>query len=266
MDEKMIACYSMEEQKLISGLDKLFVEWEERLFEKWDNPNEMFVRDGFIPGYLKSKKKVLFIGRDSYDVWDGCWIGNVFELYSTGWSWGKWIDQIAFHKRMIKVAYSLGYCDAVYPEWECIPRARDLIQNEILMKKYGFAFMNLGKIGHGSESAVGTNADWKLIHKSVDISTGGSRNYIAEEINLLDPDIIISMNLSANKLVFELAFDGRLCEIDKNVDCNVYGYKINGEKRIPLLDVWHFSGSSGGQEGYYYYDVILKGLYKYNNG
>ena len=69
MDEKMIACYSMEEQKLILGLDELFVEWE-RLFEKWDNPNEMFVRDGFILGYLKSKKKILFIGRDSYDVWD----------------------------------------------------------------------------------------------------------------------------------------------------------------------------------------------------
>jgi len=86
MKSEILNEYDAEEQGLLHKLDELFRVWQSR----WDGKVGWFVRDGFYPGYLKANKKILFIGRDCYDMYNlngeayGCYISTLLPMYKAG--------------------------------------------------------------------------------------------------------------------------------------------------------------------------------------
>jgi hypothetical protein len=82
-----------------------------------------------------------------------------------------------------------------------------------------------------------------LINSSLKVS--GNVSFIKQEIELLDPDVIITMNLDGN-----LSYLGEMRKVLNTTDINKYAYKVNG-KEIPLYDMWHFSAPSKSPRGNY---------------
>lgn len=159
MKEEIKRFYSQKEQKLLKKLDELFVIWEKR----FEGENGWFIRDGFYPGYLGARKKILFIARDCYDIYDGCYISNFIPQYTSGLMNGpngskKNINLVRFHKLLIQVAYGILKGDKAPLSWSDIPYARDICETGQIFHDVSFAFMELGKLSHDSESA-GTGAD-----------------------------------------------------------------------------------------------------------
>ena len=245
MKEEIKRFYSQKEQKLLKKLDELFVIWEKR----FEVENGWFIRDGFYPGYLGARKKILFIARDCYDIYDGCYISNFIPQYTSGLMNGpngskKSINLVRFHKLLIQVAYGILKGDKAPLSWSDIPYARDICETGQIFHDVSFAFMELGKLSHDSESA-GTGADWGKISSSVSISTDGD-NLLRREIDLLSPDLIIGMNLNENpdgKDYYSIVFEKDISKTSSQIcDCAIYQVRLTPKRSIPLLDCWHFSG------------------------
>ena len=249
MKEEIKSLYSKEEQLLLTKLDKLFVEWQKR----WDGETGWFIRDGFYPGYLGARKKILFIARDCYDIYDeddGCYISTFIPQYATGLLNGpngtkKSINTVRFHKLLIKVAYGRLQGDNAPLTWSDIPHARDICETGQMFHDVSFGFMELGKLSHESCDPAGTGADWERISSSVSFSTDGD-NLLRREIDLLSPDLIIGMNLNENpdgKDYYSIIFGKDISKVPLQIsDCDVYQVRLTPKKIIPLLDCWHFSG------------------------
>lgn len=66
---------------------------------------------------------------------------------------------------------------------------------------YGFAIMNISKYSNYADN--GATADFHLINQFLKDSDLRKRNFIREEITLLEPDIIIAANLWESKICKE---------------------------------------------------------------
>jgi hypothetical protein len=77
------------------------------------------------------------------------------------------------------------------PEWKDIPDADEIGDGFATAEGVSFAFMNLSKFSNESDH---WSSNWQRIQESVRQATMG-RNFIAEQIALLEPDVVITMNL-----------------------------------------------------------------------
>lgn len=267
MKSELEQLYSKEERELLAKLDHLFDEWQ-RL---WNGKEGWFIKDGFYPGYLKMNKKILFLGRDCYDVYDpdnednacACYISTFIPQYLKGSLGNKSINSIRFHKLMIKIAYGL-LSDAAPVPWADVLDAASICTSGRIFHEVSFAFMNLGKLSHEDCDPVGVNADWKRIEEAVEFSLKGD-NLIKKEIDLLSPDLIIAMNLAENPLkidYYSKVFGDHIVPANVSVnDCGAYRLNLGENKTVPLLDCWHFSGRFS-EEQYIYNPICnaLKGM------
>lgn len=264
-DEGVMNLYSQAERELLVALDELFVEWRKR----WDGHDGWFIRDGFYPGYLKMKKRVLFIGRDSYDQYNvsdefdyGDYIATFIPQYLKGrtncGSGDRCINRNRFHKLLIQIVYGLNAGKTPLP-WNAVLPASEICRDGNVFGSASFAFMNLGKLSHESCDAVGVNADWIKINKSVAFSIAGE-NLIKKEINLLSPDIIIAMNWNDNpdRIDYrQLVLGEDLLETKISIaDCGVYSFARADGRCVPFLDCWHFSGRFS-EEQYLYRPIVM---------
>jgi len=266
MKKEITQEFDADEQLLLKKLEELFVAWQLR----WDGEFGWFIRDGFYPGYLKAKKKILYIGRDCYDMYNlegeeyGCYISTFLPMYKLGRvnsnGGTKNINLVRFHKLLIQISYALQ-TPGQMPKWRDVLSASQICQSGDVFKKASFAFMNLGKVDHESCDPAGVNADWNRIDDAVRFSIEGE-NLIQKEIELLDPDLIIAMNWNENDFgidyysrVFGDRIENRNLHID---DCDVYNLATQNGKEIPLLDCWHFSGRFTEEE--YIYKPIVKAV------
>ena len=137
---------------------------------------------------------------------------------------------------LIKVAYGILHeCN-----WTQIPPASEICDGGKIFDKASFAFMNLCKWSHESND-VGTKADGQAISDFVRASISGGTNYILEEISLLSPDIIITMNLGCELIE---QFSEKKAKLIYPDNPNCYVYRLETEKgSIALFDTWHFSSS-----------------------
>ena len=246
MKENLIKLYSHNEQVLLQKLDKLFDKWRRR----WDeNQYGWFIRDGFYPGYLSMKKKILFFARDCYNIYHidgtnpsyGCYISEYIPQYTSGILKGKSINVVRFHKLLVKISYALLNGGNAPLPWQDVPSAKEICNTGKIFHDISFAFMNLGKLSHEGSS----NADWELIKEAVSFSIEGE-NLIKKEIELLSPDLIISMNLNDNPHginYLHKTFGKDIAPARNKInDCNVYKVSLSHQKSVPLLDCWHFAG------------------------
>ncbi len=218
-------------EKIINEeLDNLFHEWYELskniIFEN-DLTEGDICFDGFYPYYSYSKIKILFIGREALGISGENYIDCLFPAIKNNKIGKSHINKYKFHNRMIYISFAVNNN---FPKWTDIPYASAL--TNLFGEKNGisYAFMNLSKLSNDSDN-------WKLNRKLFEsfVYNYGDHNFFNNEIKILDPEVIITMNL--NKYLKVLG-DLKLLEEDDFI--NSYRLKVGG-KEILLFDTYHFS-------------------------
>lgn len=97
--------------------------------------------------------------------------------------------------------------------------------------------MNLSKFSNESGA---WQADEELIDSFLKLSLNPYYDFFAHEINILDPDIIISMNLE-ERMKYMGTFSNPKWYGEKKHDVCYQILTTSLGKQYPLLDTWHFS-------------------------
>lgn len=225
--------FSEEERAINAQLNALFDQWSKELKQVWDSYDESyFVTDGLFPAYGRQHPKVLFVGRETLDIMGQSYIDIFLPAIREKWVGGKPLERHAFFKRMLKITYGLIHdC----PDWKDIPPASVIADTFATHDGVSFAFMNLSKLSHEYADNPSWQADWGSINLFVEKTLKCSQNYFQREIEILEPDIIVTMNLES----FLSAFgDIRLQESIPSVNIHVLSLQ---KRSIPVFDCWHFA-------------------------
>ena len=223
--------------------------------------------DGFYPGYYSAKPRVLFIGRESREA-SGC---NRMET-DIEFIRNNNINKVgfAFWQRVFYVVYGIRH-DGKIPFTD-VPYANEIKESCVNANSFPFAFINLSKYSNDSKN---WQADYVLMNRFLEDAELGRRNYLREQISILDPDIIISCNLWGDDrinhdlldLIFPPAdFSRKIPELSTDGVSNVYDFRFEG-KNIRFIDLYHFSAVRVGETmGYeldktYYYDPVMKAVF-----
>lgn len=236
-----------EDKKISSELGKLFEEWircleEENYFSKTGLSPDCFLTDGIFPGYSAQKIKILYIGRESYDLEGFHYIDKHYEWIKARSFNGKPLNQIAVWRKLLKFTWGILH----EAPWEAIPDAEELAATFAERDGFSFAIENVSKISRPWNGDV--NADWGIIQEFIKASQDAKKNFYGRETGIINPDLAISMNLSER--VDEAVFGDSLEYVkNPNPDVALFNLGING-KIIPLLDTWHFSARKNEEEMY----------------
>ena len=268
MKSKYLKMFSDEERELKGKLDVLFREWKKSVGEPSEPIPLWFIPDGFYPNYLSQKIRILYIGRDAYDLYgtddengEKTYIEKFIRQYVSGVMYNtKGINRVKFHKMLIRVAYGLIHgCS-----WDKVPYASNICDGGKIFEQESFAFMNLCKWSHGSydenNSNTRWNADWDAINRFVEQSVTKKRNFILEEIDLLKPDVIITMNFGP-ELIQRFSGSANVECLEETGDRFAYSLTTPVRKYL-ILDPWHFS-SINKSENINIYTPLLKMLKKH---
>lgn len=216
-----------------------------RLFDDWilklkgsESPDirelsDWLTRDGFYPFYTKQPIRLLFVGRDAYGMDGRDYISVLNEVYRRSKMIGdsKSLNQHLFHSRMLYIAWGLikGGRD-----WGQIPWAEEIGDDFGTAAGISFAFMNLCKVRRDED---GVNADFALMDEFCAESIE-PRNFIAEQVAILKPDVVITMNLGERCRAL-----GEIEPLESDPDVTV-GKLDSGGWTSLHLDCWHFSATN----------------------
>jgi len=225
--------YPIPEQTKLAALETLFQDWQTSFAQCTNDLIRMqadeMVFDGFYPFYFCQPKRILFVGREARGI-AGCnYLEVLYGAYREGKRIGnKHLNFDSFHSRMLYVAWGLI---KGMPDWENIPWADDIGDSFGSDSGISFAFMNLSKVSNESDQ---WNSDWEMIGAAHDAATR-SRNFIRDEVALLEPEIVITMNLEAR-----LDSLGKREMIEHTPKVNTYWLDSSGHRSL-MLDCYHFS-------------------------
>ncbi len=240
------------EKEQLSTLNKLFSTWyKTALHCSLDNNRtaDDIVFDGFYPYFSLQPCKVLFIGRESLGLTGEHYLDLMYSCYKEGRVGHKSLNQSQFHALMLRIAYGVNSdCCA----WSEIPSANKIAQNFATEGGISFAFMNLSKF---SNESAEYKADWDLIDSFVKTSTNKNENYFNKQIEIINPDIIVTMNLE-----HRLKILGELSSLEFTPNAAYFRLKC-ADRYILLMDLHHFSAVKSREETFY--SPILNGIKKY---
>ncbi len=184
--------YPDSEKRKLDALRRLFEDWMAAALKaapELKEEIEWMVFDGFYPHYFGKRPRVLFIGREAREIEGFNYLDLLHHAYRTTKEiGGRHLNTSQFHRRMLYTAY--GLMNGL-PEWKDIPDADEIGDGFATAEGVSFAFMNLSKFSNESDH---WSSNWQRIQESVRQATMG-RNFIAEQIALLEPDVVITMNL-----------------------------------------------------------------------
>jgi hypothetical protein len=227
--------------------------------EYWEGypPISYFISDGFFPGYYNQKIKALFIGRETRHMADeGDWIKHTIKNYEN--------DNKQNRKKFTRCLLYIiqGIKNKGKLKFENLKTANDYAKEMASTNDYGFAFMNMSKYTNITGKS---DADYDFINKFLEDSNLEYRNYFREELEILSPDVIITLHLwngGIDQRYLDLCF-GKI-EWEKTNDAidgkvNMSNIVLNG-KSIKLLDTYHFASRYPEKE--YFYDPVMEILFK----
>jgi hypothetical protein len=256
MNDSILSEFPPAEQEQRRKINALMEDWakvlaEARVLSKGDGKtyagSDFFCPDGFYPYYYQQKKKILFIGRESVDI-SGCdYIEVLLKAYRENSVANRTLNQWRnnFQKRMLQIAWGILQGGTV--PYEQVPNASDLGKTFGTPEGISFAFMNLSKYSNESESGT-SRRDVDLITAFLNDSRLEKRNFVREELAILDPDVVIVMNL------WEMKVDNALVNLalGKVIECTEPPDFIEiNEKRVPLINLYHFSARRNTEEDFY---------------
>lgn len=237
----------------------LFDDWEKVIRKNNPALAGLFTADGFFPGYFSASPKVLFMGRESRFTPtrdrvadDLAWFKSLAKGEGLGAYWNRIISLVNGIQNFGRLSYS------------ALPAPAIILAEMVKNNSYGFAIMNISKYVNPEEEKSGTS-NFNLINQFLADSALDKRNFIQEEIALLEPDIIITANLwdcgikktYLNKL-FPQSLLGPVC-FDDNKNASLKDFHLNG-RTIKLIDVYHFSAAGSTQDKFY--DPVMELLFK----
>lgn len=234
-------------------IDSLMKSWAKFCHDQKQWEEAIFVEDGPFPFYEQQKTKILFIGRELYGKRNE---GDPQTIKY--WNERESMEKLGvFQSRLLYLAYGILHGECSEDTWKKMDTASKL--NSIFAEDankidgaFSYAFMNASKILNEYSSQVGKDYD-AFVNDPV------NRAFFVREIELLDPDIIVSGNLNDLKFWEFEEFKAKLEQYnDWNYhkdDCFVWKYKI-GNKTILLLDGHHFS--TRGETFEHFYEPICK--------
>lgn len=243
-------CY---ERTLKCEIDKLIEEWRQSCENQSCENKLPFVSDGFYPYYTSQDVKILFVGKESYGL-DGCdYIEVLYKAIKSKKIGKRGISQHKFHTLMLYVVYGLqhGFID-----YESIPHAEQICECFAEQNGISYAFMNLSKLSNESGE---TKAKNELIDYFLDLSSSKS-DFFAREIELLNPDLIIGMNLNEGGKRDRYKYLGELKNPRWYGDNNqVCAQKLitKNHKEYDFLDCYHFSAPRKKWKEDYYDPIVL---------
>lgn len=207
---------------------------------------DCYVTDGIYPNYSNQKLKILFIAREILGL-GGCdYIETLFNAFKNHYVGGKSLNKNKFFALQMYIAYGLIKNEKSYGD---IPWANTIADTFGTDEGISFAFINISKFSNESKN---WQSDYDLISKFLNGSSS-DENMFAKEIDIINPDIIIGMNLD------ELYY-----KIGKLSDSKHFGNKqqvclqkiATSKKSYTLIDCYHFSAPYKGWERDYFNPVF----------
>ena len=228
--------YPESERKLKFEIEKLNDRWKNHLVSMTGEESiaEIFVNDGFYPYYTNQKVKVLFIGKESLDIAGTNYQELLYRAYLNKRIGSKTLNKDRFHSTMLYIAYALENKEY---NWLNIPYADETIHEFARENGFSFAFMNLSKFSNESGE---WKADVKLINKFIELSLKSKENFFGTEIDLLEPDIIIGMNLGGMAECLG-TFSESQDYFGSNDDVRIRSLITQTGKEYLYFKTWHFS-------------------------
>ena len=236
--------YPLKEWASLDQLEALFRDWRECYANSQNTlvraQSQKIVTDGFYPFYFQQSTQILFVGREARGI-EGCdYLDILFHEYRGRQEiGGRHLNFDAFHSRMLYIAW--GLLNGM-PDWETIPWANEIASSFGSESGISFAFMNLSKLSNESDQWL---SDWEMIKASHDSATS-TRNFIREEVALLKPNIVITMNLGDR-----LKALGNMELIEQTTNVNSYWLDSDGHRSL-MLDCYHFSAPGKSHVASYY--------------
>lgn len=255
MINNYISYYPKFEHGLYTDLINLQNEWERGLEKLDPTTSQLFVYDGIVPYYTEQPFKILFIGKESLEVAGVNYVIDILKnCYNANRIGGKTLNAYRFHAIMCYVAYGIN---RNFPEYKDLPWAQEIGADFGNEGGISFAFMNISKFSN--ESGL-WQADIPLIQKFLGLTKCLNTNYFEKEIELINPDLIIGMNLKS--------WYGCIGKINgplKNFGGCVDYYQLHTQyNQYPLLDSWHFSAPKKRTEKDYYIPITSAVKYVFN--
>ncbi len=232
------------EELKLARLESLFCEWHTQFVnnssELMKHEPEDMVFDGFHPHYFRQEKKVLFIGWESRRLCGFHYIDELSAAYRKGGKdiGGRHLNADRFHSRMLRITHGIMHG---LPEWESIPSASEIGDTVGLEGGLSFATMNISKLSNKSNNP---KADGCVMNVAHALSTR-DRNFIQEELAILEPDIVITMNLDE---YMDSLGERTLIEIHKQAES--YMLDCCGHRSL-LINTWHFAARNKSDLAYY---------------
>lgn len=254
MADNILSLYPPDERPLRLRLTALLEDWKRetakstvvwRADGKSYPGDSYFASDGFLPYYYRQKPKVLFIARETRYI---AGQDNIEIILKKCWENPGGIGGENLLRRMLLIAYGIRHGGTV--PFEALD-PRELCALAGTGGGFSFAFMEISK--YSNENDDGASADTDLMRSFFENSNIRNRNFIREELSLLDPDLVITMNLWDGKIAceyLELAL-GEAPFIDMpHPSAARRSLVINGRTR-PLIDLYHFSSRKSDGEDFY---------------
>jgi len=236
--------YPDNEKPKLDLLENLFRDWHQH-FANTDSTTgkhlaDDMVFDGFYPHYYSQRKRLLFVGWESVDIAGSHYIDILHRCYRETKRIGdRHLNQSAFHYRMFYAAY--GILNGM-PSWQEIPPADKIGDTFGEPDGLSFAFMNISKLSN--------QKGWPADHGAIDAACALStqpRNFIQEEVAILEPQVVISMTKRRGDKIASL---GQLTSIHVSDQAHSY-WLVSGGHRSLLINTWHFSAHKPDIEGFY---------------
>lgn len=223
------------DQELYKKLDNLFTQWKKDIgFPK--HKSDVWNSDGIFPGYTSAKFKILFVGRENRTDYDyaqnlGKFDNNLIFLKLSEWDneGNKNHFRSRFYPRILEITRKINNHDA--PNEYTTNEYLDYLREK---HRLDFAFMEISK--YANIKADGDKVNKKMVDSFL---TDKSIENTQKEIEIINPDLIITMNLWSSDLgikdkmnkIFGIANPekGKLCTA-----------KI-GKQEFKLMNLYHFS-------------------------
>ena len=230
--------YPQDEVKLNEDINELMEKWDKAANE------DSFSSDGFFPYYTHQKHKVLFVGREPRGIAGLDYVDVVLPNVQKNILADRHINQNAFFRRLMYIIYGIQHD---FPDFWNELKPADLIAPTFgTAEGVSCAFMNISK--SSNESIESWSSDWESISKSA--KTAVENGFIREEVSLLAPEIIITLNIEG--ALKYLVDEGSLKKIDNiGGDLDVFTATVDG-KKCHIFNTWHFAATGKGDlDGFY---------------